>query len=339
MATRLTGSMASNAGSANDTIFAVAPMMDCTDRHYRYLARLLSKRTLLYTEMVNMGAVLFGDTDKFLKFNDTEHPVALQLGGSDPKQLAQCANIAEQYGYDEVNLNVGCPSDRVQAGRFGACLMLEPDLVAECVHQMKSAVTIPVTVKCRIGVDDQDPNQVLPSFVEKVMQAGCLSFSVHARKAWLKGLSPKENREVPPLDYNLVYALKRQFPKLCIVINGGIQTLQDAASHSVHVDGVMLGRAVYTNPYLLATVDTELYADQSDVPSRAQILDQYIEYVANQRANEHVYLKHMSRHLMGLYHGEPGAKGWRQALSENARYPDASVQVIQEARKHVSSCD
>jgi len=246
-----------------DRTFCVAPMLDCTDRHERYLLRLISKHAVLYTEMVTTGALLFGDTAKFLDFDQSEHPVALQLGGSKPDDMSRCAELAQQWGYDEVNINVGCPSDRVQSGSFGACLMQSPDLVAQNVQQMQAAVDIPVTVKCRIGVDEQEPREALWKLVEKSANAGCSVFLVHARKAWLKGLSPKENRNVPPLDYELVYQLKQDFPELDIIINGGIETLAQCQYHLEYVDGVMMGREVYSNPYVLSQVDQLLYNDSA----------------------------------------------------------------------------
>ncbi|GHA12520.1 tRNA-dihydrouridine(20/20a) synthase [Arenicella chitinivorans] len=304
-------------------------MLDCTDRHERYLARLMSKHAVLYTEMVTTGAILFGDRARFLDFDAAEHPVALQLGGSDPDAMTQCAEIAQQWGYDEVNINVGCPSDRVQSGSFGACLMQTPDVVADNVRQMSAAVDIPVTVKCRIGIDDQEPRDALWSLVESCADAGCEVFLVHARKAWLKGLSPKQNRDVPPLDYELVYALKAAFPELDIVINGGITSIEACQQHLEIVDGVMMGREAYSNPYILAQVDQALYNDDSARPSRDDVLRQYQEY-AEKQLQQGVRLNHLSRHVVGLYHGEPRSRLWRRYISEHAHLPgsDASVLVL-----------
>ncbi|WP_189401158.1 tRNA dihydrouridine(20/20a) synthase DusA [Arenicella chitinivorans] len=315
--------------STIDRTFCVAPMLDCTDRHERYLARLMSKHAVLYTEMVTTGAILFGDRARFLDFDAAEHPVALQLGGSDPDAMTQCAEIAQQWGYDEVNINVGCPSDRVQSGSFGACLMQTPDVVADNVRQMSAAVDIPVTVKCRIGIDDQEPRDALWSLVESCADAGCEVFLVHARKAWLKGLSPKQNRDVPPLDYELVYALKAAFPELDIVINGGITSIEACQQHLEIVDGVMMGREAYSNPYILAQVDQALYNDDSARPSRDDVLRQYQEY-AEKQLQQGVRLNHLSRHVVGLYHGEPRSRLWRRYISEHAHLPgsDASVLVL-----------
>ena len=308
---------------------SIAPMLDITDRHCRMFFRLFSPRIRLYTAVSHVGAVLFGDRERFLAYDQAEHPLALQLGGSDPAQLAQAARIAEDYGYDEVNLNVGCPSDRVQAGRFGACLMAEPALVAECVAAMKAAVSIPVTVKNRIGIDDQDPRLILWEFVEKVAEAGCREFIVHARKAWLKGLNPKENRSIPPLDYDLVYALKGDFPQLDVCINGGINTLGEVEEHLRHVDGVMMGRAPIDNPWLLSAVH-RLFGDQPLWSNRREIVLAYCEYLERQLARG-VWLKHMVAPLMGLYKGEPNAKFWRRHLAENCRGPEAGIGLVIEA--------
>ncbi|MDX1571138.1 MAG: tRNA dihydrouridine(20/20a) synthase DusA [Xanthomonadales bacterium] len=312
--------------------FCVAPMMDWTDRHCRYFHRVLAPGARLYTEMVTTGAVLHGDRDRLLAFDPSEHPVALQLGGSEPDALAASARIAEDLGYDEVNLNVGCPSDRVQSGRFGACLMREPDLVAECVAAMGEAVSIPVTVKHRIGVDDQDDQVDLDRFVATVAAAGCRVFIVHARKAWLQGVSPKENRELPPLNYDRVYGLKSDYPDLTIVINGGIDSLGAAQHHLERVAGVMLGRAAYQNPYLLAQLDAMLAG--SELLERERYLNRLIPYIERELGNG-VYLKHISRHLLGLYQGIPGAKRWRRIISERAHLAGADVSVIEEARDAV----
>lgn len=305
-------------------------MLDCTDRHERFLLRLISQHCVLYTEMITTGALLFGDTAKFLDFGEAEHPVALQLGGSDPDAMTKCAELAQQWNYDEVNINIGCPSDRVQSGSFGACLMKSPELVAKNVKQMQSAVDIPVTIKCRIGVDDQAPEQALWALVEASANAGCSVFLVHARKAWLKGLSPKENRDVPPLDYALVYKLKEAFPELEIVINGGISTLQDSLAHLAHVDGVMIGREAYSNPYLLSQVDHLIYGDDKTPRSRDQVMRDYIDYV-EQRLALGNRLNQLSRHMVGLYHGEPRSRLWRRHISQNAHLPGAGSEVLHDA--------
>lgn len=313
--------------SVIDRTFSVAPMLDWTDRHERFFLRQISRHTLLYTEMVTTGAIIFGDRDKHLAFNEAEHPVALQLGGSDPEQLAQCSQIAADYGYDEINLNVGCPSDRVQSGRFGACLMAVPKVVAECVAAMKTATDLPVTVKHRIGVDDRDSWDELCEFVEIVAEAGCEAFIVHARKAWLKGLSPKENREIPPLDYDAVYRLKVRYPQLEIIINGGIGDLAQAEQHLKHVDGVMLGREAYHNPYILADVDQRFFNDGHSIPSRLQIVQQLIPYIEQQLAMGN-RLHNITRHITGLYHAMPGARAWRRYLSEQGVHKGAGVEVL-----------
>ena len=295
--------------------FSVAPMIDWTDRHCRYFHRLFTKHALLYTEMITTGALLHGDAERHLRFNSEEHPVALQLGGSNPTELALCAKMGEEAGYDEINLNVGCPSDRVQQGRFGACLMAEPELVAECISEMQARTKIPVTVKTRIGIDESIEQDFLWRFVEIVKQAGCHTFIIHARKAWLKGLSPKENREIPPLRYELVYQLKQAFPDLFIAINGGIQNLDEAKTQMNFVDGVMLGRAAYHNPYLLTQVDELFFDDVSPTKSREEILNKLIPYFEKNLA-EGVALHSMLRHILGLWHGEPGARKIRQQLSD-----------------------
>lgn len=308
-------------------------MMDLTDRHARFLLRLISRHALLYTEMVTAEALLHGDTERLLRYRTEEHPVALQLGGSDPKKLALCTRMANECGFDEVNLNVGCPSDRVQSGRFGACLMLEPNLVAHCYQAMSEVSDVPITIKCRIGVDEQNPANALPEFVQILADAGCTSFSVHARKAWLKGLSPKENREVPPLDYALVHSLKDRFPNLTLVINGGIQSLSESIDHLQHMDGVMLGRKAYYEPYILAEVDSLIFEDRQELPpSREQIFDNYLTYV-EEELNKGAALKHMSRHVLGLYHGVAGAKQFRRYISENAYKSDADLRVLMQARE------
>jgi tRNA-dihydrouridine synthase A len=309
---------------------SVAPMMDWTDRHCRYFLRLISRHVLLYTEMVTTGALLHGDRERFLAYHPDEHPLALQLGGSEPAELAACARMAEAHGYDEVNLNVGCPSDRVQSGRFGACLMAEPALVAECVAAMRGACCIPVTVKSRIGIDERDSYEDLTDFVSSVQAAGCGTFVIHARKAWLEGLSPKENREIPPLRYDVVHRLKADFPQLTIILNGGLKDLDTMAEELGRVDGVMLGREVYHNPYLLAEVDRRFYGDGHPVPSRHEVVARFLPYVAARLA-EGVPLQAMTRHILGLFQGQPGARAWRRHLSENAHRRGAGVEVIEQA--------
>lgn len=302
-------------------------MMDWTDRHCRAFHRTLTRRALLYTEMVTTGAVLHGDRERLLGFDTCEHPVALQLGGSEPTDLAASARIGEAQGYDEINLNVGCPSDRVQSGRFGACLMREPELVADCVAAMRAVVRVPVTVKCRIGVDDQDPEQSLFRLVDLCAAAGVTLFAVHARKAWLKGLSPKENRDVPPLDYPLVYRLKRERPDLTIVLNGGVGSLEAALTHLDHVDGVMLGRAAYHEPVLLGQVDRAVFGEAGGVEP-AEAVRAYLPYVRRQLAHG-THLAAMTRHMLGLFHGRPGARAWRRILTVEGAKPGAGLQVIE----------
>jgi tRNA-dihydrouridine synthase A len=306
-------------------------MMEWTDRHCRYFLRLISAHAFLYTEMVTAEAVLYGDRERVLGFDPEEHPVGLQLGGSDPKKLADAARIGADWGYDEVNLNIGCPSDRVQSGRFGACLMAEPDLVAECVAAMGAAQSVPVTVKCRIGIDDQDAEESLDRFIDTVARAGCRTFIVHARKAWLDGLSPKENRDVPPLDHDRVHRLKARRHDLEIVINGGIGSLEDAVPHLSHLDGVMLGRAAYADPYLLAAVDQLLYGTNVTPPTRDEVLDRFLPYVERELARG-VRLNAMTRHILGLYHGRPRARAFRRHLAENAHLDGAGIAVLEQAR-------
>ena len=310
--------------------FSVAPMMDWTDRHCRVLHRTLSSKALLYTEMVTTGAVIHGDRQRLLGYDPAEHPVALQLGGSDPADLAMAAKIGADLGYDEINLNVGCPSDRVQSGRFGACLMREPQLVADCMAAMAAAVSVPVTVKCRIGVDDQDPQQSLPAMVEACAAAGVRTFIVHARKAWLSGLSPKENRDVPPLDYPLVWALKAANPDLTIVINGGIATLEAALEHLAHVDGVMMGRAAYHDAGLLGQVDRRVFGLEVADLDPVQAVEAYLPYVSAQLA-QGVPLAHMSRHMLGLFHGRKGARTWRRIMTVEGARSGAGLDVIRAA--------
>ena len=316
-----------------DTKFSIAPMMDWTDTHCRVLHRSLTRRALLYTEMVTADAILNGDRRRLLGFEACEHPVALQLGGSEPRALAEAARIAEDFGYDEINLNVGCPSDRVQSGRFGACLMKEPELVADCMAAMRQAVALPVTVKCRIGVDDQDPEAALRGLIACCADAGVTCFAVHARKAWLKGLSPKENREVPPLDYDLVYRIKRENPGLTIIINGGIQTLDEGERHLAHVDGVMLGRAAYQNPAMLAEIDSRFFGDAPRSLDAA--LMEFCLYV-ERKLKDGVKLSSMTRHMLGLFHGQPGARAFRRHLSEHAVRDGAGIEVLREALRFLS---
>jgi tRNA-dihydrouridine synthase A len=309
---------------------SVAPMMDWTDRHCRAFHRQLAPHARLYTEMVHAQAVVRGDRERLLGFDAVEHPLALQLGGSDPALLAQAARIGADWGYDEINLNVGCPSDRVQAGRFGACLMLEPQRVADCFSAMQAVVKVPVTIKCRIGVDEQDSRDSLFGFVDTLAAAGCAVFVVHARKAWLQGLSPKENREVPPLDYPLVHALKRAWPQLRIAINGGISRLDAAQAQLELVDGVMIGRAAYHDPYFLHQLDRALFAPQAPLRSRVELLRAMWAYVLDVRQRE-VALKHFCRHVLGLFAGQPGGRQFRQILSTEAHRPDAGWELIERA--------
>jgi tRNA-dihydrouridine synthase A len=308
-------------------------MMDWTDRHCRVLHRLLSVRTRLYTEMVTADAVLHGARERLIGFSDIEHPVALQLGGAEPVKLAQAAVIGAERGYDEINLNVGCPSDRVQSGCFGAALMREPALVDDCMAAMRAAVSIPVTVKCRIGVDDQDPQEALPALIEACARAGVTTFAVHARKAWLSGLSPKENRDFPPLDYALVYALKRARPELTIIMNGGIGSLDEAEEHLRHVDGVMLGRAAYQTPALLADVDRRFFGEASREVNEA--VEAYVDYIGA-RLEDGVPLNTMTKHMLGLFHGQPGARLFRRHLSENATRKGAGISVLRDALAFVN---
>ncbi len=308
----------------------LAPMMDWSDRHCRFFWRLLTRRALLYTEMVTTGALIHGDRERFLEYNPEEHPLALQLGGSEPADLARCARWAEEWGYDEVNLNCGCPSDRVQSGAFGACLMARPRLVADCVRAMREACDIPVTVKHRIGIDQMEQYGELADFVGTVAEGGCETFIVHARKAWLQGLSPKENREIPPLNYPWVYRLKRDFPALTIVINGGIRTLESARSHLGQVDGVMIGREAYQNPWMLAQADRLIFAAEQPARSRDEVLCGLLPYVERQLARG-VALNHITRHILGLYQGVPGARKFRRHLSENAHREGAGLQVLTDA--------
>ncbi len=311
-------------------LLSVAPMMDWTDRHDRYFLRLISQRVMLYTEMITAVAVVRGNRQRLLDFNPAEHPLAVQLGGCDPQELAEAARIVADFGYDEVNLNVGCPSDRVQSGRFGACLMAEPELVAQCVATMAHAVQIPITVKTRLGIDERDSYEELSAFVGKVAESGCRTFIIHARKAWLKGLSPKENRTVPPLQPDKVYRLKQDFPHLEIVINGGIKTLEAAREELTRVDGVMIGREAYENPYILAEVDRLFFNDAHPIPSRLEILEKLMDYI-----EEHIRqggkLHYVARHLVGLFQEQAGARLWRRYLSEHIFKPGAGPAVLREA--------
>ena len=309
---------------------SIAPMLDWTDRFDRYFLRLITRHTLLYTEMVTTGALLHGDRERFLRFDVSEHPLALQLGGSDPQALAACARLAEERGYDEVNLNLGCPSDRVQSGRFGACLMAKPALVAECMQAMIKAVQIPITIKTRIGIDDQDSYEELTAFVGQVAEAGCRTFIVHARKAWLQGLSPKENREIPPLHYERVHQLKQDFPQLEITINGGIKTLDQAEEQLKQVDGVMIGREAYHNPWILAEADQRLYGDDHPIPTRHEVIERLLPFVELE-LSQGTRLQQITRHILGIFQGMPGARAWRRHLSENAHCKGAGPEIIQQA--------
>jgi len=310
---------------------SVAPMMDWTDRHCRYFHRLLSPDALLYTEMVTSGAILHGDRDRLLAFNPEEHPLALQLGGSDPEDLARCTRIAQARGFDEINLNVGCPSDRVQKGRFGACLMLEPELVRDCIQAMLDVADVPITVKCRLGVDEHESFDYFSDFLHTVAESGCTLFVVHARKAWLTGLSPKENREIPELRYDWVYRIKQEQPAWTIVLNGGISSAEEVAAHLQQVDGVMLGRAAYHNPWIL--VECQQYPDTGWQPQRADIIRQMQDYCLRQTA-QGVPIKHISRHMLGLFQGLPGARSWRRWISENAHTQDSDHQLLSRALQH-----
>ncbi|MEZ8226539.1 tRNA dihydrouridine(20/20a) synthase DusA [Vibrio splendidus] len=309
---------------------SVAPMLDWTDRHCRYFHRLLSQQTLLYTEMITTGAILHGKGD-FLEYNEQEHPLALQLGGSNPVDLAACAKLAGERGYDEINLNVGCPSDRVQNGRFGACLMAEPELVADCVSGMKEVTDIPITVKTRIGIDDQDSYEFLTKFVSTVSEkGGCEQFTIHARKAWLSGLSPKENREIPPLDYDRAYQIKKDFSDLVIAVNGGVTTLEQTKEHLQHLDGVMIGREAYHSPFILAEVDQQIFGLDTPIKKRSQVVEEMYPYIERELSNG-ASLGHISRHMLGLFQSMPGARQWRRYISENAHKKGAGIEVMQTA--------
>jgi tRNA-dihydrouridine synthase A len=310
--------------------FCVAPMMDWTDRHCRFFHRLLTRRALIYTEMITTGAVIHGDRARLLAFDPSEHPVALQLGGCEPGALAACARIAQDFGYDEINLNVGCPSDRVQEGRFGACLMAEPALVGECVAAMTAAVSVPVTVKCRIGIDEQDPEEALEALACAVTAAGVAALVVHARKAWLQGLSPRENREVPPLDYARVYRLKAAHPRLPIVLNGGVTSIETAAAHLTRLDGVMMGRAAYQEPWRLMAVDPALFGEPARFAGTKAAAEAFIPYIEGELAAG-TRLHAMTRHILGLFRGVPGARAFRRHLATQAVKPAAGVDVLREA--------
>jgi tRNA-dihydrouridine synthase A len=316
--------------------FCIAPMMDWSDRHCRFFHRQMTRHALLYTEMVTAQAIRHGDRQRLIGFDPAEQPVALQIGGSDPKLLAEAAKWGEDFGYREINLNVGCPSDRVQEGRFGACLMAEPDLVAEGVAAMRAAVAIPVTVKCRIGIDEQDEDEDLDRFICKVRATGCSTFIIHARKAWLEGLSPKQNREIPPINYERVYRAKRAHPELVIVINGGIASLAEAEAHLAHVDGVMLGRAAYHTPWILSEVDHRLFGEAPSAPTRADIVQRMKPYIAAELERA-PGLARITRHMLGLFHGEPGGRAWRRIISENAHRPGAGVELLDMALAAVAA--
>ncbi|MEH6444534.1 MAG: tRNA dihydrouridine(20/20a) synthase DusA [Oceanospirillaceae bacterium] len=320
-----------------DRTISVAPMMDWTDRHCRHFHRSISRNTLLYTEMVTTGALIYGDKHRHLNYNQSEHPLALQLGGSNPQELALCAKMAEDYGYDEVNLNVGCPSDRVQNNMIGACLMGHPQLVAQCINEMQNAVNIPVTIKHRLGIDDLDSDELLQDFVNTVQQAGCRTFIVHARKAILAGLSPKQNRDVPPLQYERVYKLKQLFGHLEIIINGGVKSIKEAQLHLENVDGVMIGREAYHNPFtVLSEVDALFYNDVNRVNTREQVLENMLPYIS-QQLSAGVPLSYITRHMLGLFHGMKGGKQFRRVISEQAYKKDASIQVLSQAFEKVEA--
>jgi tRNA-dihydrouridine synthase A len=310
--------------------FSIAPMMEWTDRHCRFFHRILTRHALLYTEMITTGAVLRGDRVRLLGFDPAEHPVAVQLGGSDARALAESARICQDFGYGEINLNVGCPSDRVREGRFGACLMAEPALVGDCVAAIKAAVRIPVTVKCRIGIDEQDPEESLDTLTRTVVAAGVDALIVHARKAWLDGLSPRENRDIPPLDYDRVYRLKRAYPELDISLNGGIATVEQAATHLAHVDGVMMGRAAYQEPWRLLAVDPLIYGAPAPLSSAKDAIEAFLPYVESELARG-TRLHSMTRHILGLFHGVPGARAFRRHIATEAVKPGAGIAVLRDA--------
>ena len=314
--------------------FCIAPMLHCTDRHYRFLARLMTKYSYLYTEMITPGALIHGDRERWLQLHKDENPVALQLGGSKPDDMARCAELAEQYHFDEVNINVGCPSDRVQAGKFGACLMLEPYIVCECIKSMQQATKLEITVKTRIGVDQQDQYEFLKNFVEQIASTGCKTVIIHARKAVLSGLSPRQNRSIPPLHYEYVYQLKQEYSSLNIIINGGIKTKDEINEHLKHVDGVMLGREAYDNIYMLSEIDEFIFENKNIELTRSEILDKYKIYIETE-LEKGVPLKILAQHIFGLFNRQPGARLWRRHLSENIYSQDAGISVIEDAEKFV----
>ncbi len=315
---------------------SIAPMMDRTDRHYRYFMRQITRRTLLYTEMVTSMAIRYGNLEKLVGFSAEENPLVLQVGGDDPKMLAHCARVAAEFGYSEINLNVGCPSDRVQSGNFGACLMAQPQLVADCVAAMMAASSLPVSVKHRIGIDDLDGYEDMARFVEVVSSAGCNRFSVHARKAWLQGLSPKDNRTVPPLRYSDVYQLKQDFPQLQIEINGGFKNLDQAKAQLAHVDAVMIGRAAYDNPYLFASADRDIFGDTALPQSRHQVVQAMLPYI-ERTVHQGTRLHSITRHMLHLFHGQPGSRIWKRTITEQASQPGAGAQVVVDALAQVST--
>lgn len=319
-----------NRNKANIPHISIAPMMDWTDRHCRYFHRLISPHAYLYTEMVTTGALIHGDRDRFLRFDKAENPVALQIGGSDPADLATCAKMGEDAGYDEINLNCGCPSDRVQKGTFGACLMKTPDLVASCYEAMANTVSCPVTIKCRIAIDEEEELPFLTQFIKTISAAGCRTFIVHARKAWLQGLSPKENREIPPLRYDIVQTIKEDFPELNIILNGGIQKLEEVKTNMIVFDGVMIGREAYQNPYFLNEIEKEVF-ECDDLLSREDVALAMIPYIEKQMKDHDTPAKSITRHILGLFKGKPGAQAWRRYLSENAHKPGATGNVVKEA--------
>jgi tRNA-dihydrouridine synthase A len=319
-----------------DRRLSIAPMMDHTDKHFRYFMRLLSKHAVLYTEMITTGALIHGDRKRFLDFNDVEHPLAIQLGGSSPEDLAKCAKIAESEGYDEVNLNIGCPSDRVQNGQFGACLMSNKNLVADCVNKIQATIQIPVTIKSRIGIDDMDSYEFLHGFIKTTYEAGCNIFIIHARKAILSGLSPKENRKIPPLNYERVHKIKQDFPELNITINGGFTELNEIKSQLKHVDGVMVGRAAYQNPFMLAEADKILFENPDIAPTREDILNWFRNYI-DEQSKLGVNIKGLTRHIIGLYQGQPGARQYRQLLSSALPEGKNNIQFLDEVIQSISA--
>ncbi|MCY4310197.1 MAG: tRNA dihydrouridine(20/20a) synthase DusA [Rhodospirillaceae bacterium] len=322
--------------AAPDRRLAVAPMMDCTDRFDRYFLRQISAQVLLYTEMVTTGAILNGNRDRYLRLDPVEHPVALQLGGADAAALAACARIGEDFGYDEINLNVGCPSDRVRSGRFGACLMAEPDLVADCVRAMQDLVSIPVTVKCRIGIDDRADYAFLEEFVGTIRDAGCKTVILHARMAVLSGLTPKQNREIPPLRHAVAARVKNDFPDLAVILNGGVATLEQAVAHLARFDGVMVGRAAYHTPWMLADADARIFGAAQTCRSRDEIVRAMLPYVERQ-VSTGVPLQRITRHMLGLFHGRPGSRAWRRYLSENAHHASAGPEILEKALAFTAS--